>query len=156
MKLTSARKDYGIYGFMVAVFLAGTIAFFVRYGTSEIWYTLLMIAFLLLSLYFFSCTLRFRVMWDEEGIRIRQNWKPEKHYAWTELEQMYIEDQFAFSAVKGVEQENETVACVPLNRRQNKGNDENDNTRANEPVRYGNIRTVSGGHRPRRRGILCG
>ena len=93
MKLTSARKDYGIYGFMVAVFLAGTIAFFVRYGTSEIWYTLLMIAFLLLSLYFFSCTLRFRVMWDEEGIRIRQNWKPEKHYAWTELEQMYIEDQ---------------------------------------------------------------
>lgn len=63
MKLTSARKDYGIYGFMVAVFLAGTIAFFVRYGTSEIWYTLLMIAFLLLSLYFFSCTLRFRVMW---------------------------------------------------------------------------------------------
>jgi hypothetical protein len=37
MKLTSARKDYGIYGFMVAVFLAGTIAFFVevpffRYG----------------------------------------------------------------------------------------------------------------------------
>ena len=47
MKLTSARKDYGIYGFMVAVFLAGTIAFFVRYGTSEIWYTLLMIAFLL-------------------------------------------------------------------------------------------------------------
>ena len=77
MKLTSARKDYGIYGFMVAVFLAGTIAFFVRYGTSEIWYTLL----------------RFRVMWDEEGIRIRQNWKPEKHYAWTELEQMYIEDQ---------------------------------------------------------------
>ena len=93
MKLTSARKDYGIYGFMVAVFLAGTIAFFVRYGTSEIWYALLMIAFLLLSLYFFSCTLRFRVMWDEEGIRIRQNWKPEKHYAWTELEQMYIEDQ---------------------------------------------------------------
>ena len=41
MKLTSARKDYGIYGFMVVVFLAGTIAFFVRYGTSEIWYTLL-------------------------------------------------------------------------------------------------------------------
>ena len=33
MKLTSARKDYGIYGFMVVVFLAGTIAFFVRYGT---------------------------------------------------------------------------------------------------------------------------
>ena len=64
MKLTSARKDYGIYGFMVAVFLAGTIAFFVRYGTSEIWYTLLMVAFLLVSLYFFTCTLRFRVMWD--------------------------------------------------------------------------------------------
>ena len=53
MKLTSARKDYGIYGFMVVVFLAGTIAFFVRYGTSEIWYTLLMVAFLLVSLYFF-------------------------------------------------------------------------------------------------------
>ena len=52
MKLTSARKDYGIYGFMVVVFLAGTIAFFVRYGTSEIWYTLLMVAFLLVSLYF--------------------------------------------------------------------------------------------------------
>lgn len=52
MKLTSARKDYGIYGFMVVVFLAGTIAFFVRYGTSEIWYTLLMIVFLLVSLYF--------------------------------------------------------------------------------------------------------
>ena len=68
-------------------------AAFVPYRTSEIRYTLLMIAFLLLSLYFFSCTLRFRVMWDEEGIRIRQNWKPEKHYAWTELEQMYIEDQ---------------------------------------------------------------
>ena len=64
MKLTSARKDYGIYGFMVVVFLAGTIAFFVRYGTSEIWYTLLMVAFLLVSLYFFTCTLRFRVMWD--------------------------------------------------------------------------------------------
>ena len=49
MKLTSARKDYGIYGFMVVVFLAGTIAFFVRYGTSEIWYTLLMIVFLLVQ-----------------------------------------------------------------------------------------------------------
>lgn len=168
MKLTSARKDYGIYGFMVAVFLAGTIAFFVRYGTSEIWYTLLMIAFLLLSLYFFSCTLRFRVMWDEEGIRIRQNWKPEKHYAWTELEQMYIEDQciilyldgkkYGFS--QGCPNSMELIDFLeqkfPLNRRQNKGNDENDNTRANEPVRYGNIRTVSGGHRPRRRGILCG
>ena len=74
MKLTSARKDYGIYGFMVVVFLAGTIAFFVRYGTSEIWYTLLMVAFLLVSLYFFTCTLRFRVMWDD-------------------FEQMYIKDQ---------------------------------------------------------------
>lgn len=49
MKLTSARKDYGIYGFMVVVFLAGTIAFFVRYGTSEIWYTLLMVAVCIFS-----------------------------------------------------------------------------------------------------------
>ena len=76
MKLTSARKDYGIYGFMVVVFLAGTIAFFVRYGTSEIWYTL-----------------RFRVMWDDDGIHIRQNWKPEVHYTWDDFEQMYIKDQ---------------------------------------------------------------
>ena len=88
MKLTSARKDYGIYGFMVVVFLAGTIAFFVRYGTSEIWYTLLMVAFLLVSLYFFTCTLRFRVMWDDDGIHIRQNWKPEVHYTWDDFEQM--------------------------------------------------------------------
>ena len=93
MKLTSARKDYGIYGFMVVVFLAGTIAFFVRYGTSEIWYTLLMIVFLLVSLYFFTCTLRFRVLWDDDGIHIRQNWKPEVHYTWDDFEQMYIKDQ---------------------------------------------------------------
>ena len=70
MKLTSARKDYGIYGFMVVVFLAGTIAFFVRYGTSEIWYTLLMIVFLLVSLYFFTCTLRFRVLWDDDFVLV--------------------------------------------------------------------------------------
>ena len=81
MKLTSAKKDYAIYGFMVAVFLAGTIVFFVRYGTSEIWYTLLMIVFLLASLYFFTCTLRFRVMWDDGGIHIRQNWMPEPAWA---------------------------------------------------------------------------
>lgn len=93
MKLTSARKDYGIYGFMVVVFLAGTIAFFVRYGTSEIWYTLLMIVFLLVSLYFFTCTLRFLVLWDDDGIHIRQNWKPEVHYTWDDFEQMYIKDQ---------------------------------------------------------------
>ena len=64
-----------------------------RYGTSEIWYTLLMIVFLLVSLYFFTCTLRFRVLWDDDGIHIRQNWKPEVHYTWDDFEQMYIKDQ---------------------------------------------------------------
>jgi len=52
-----------------------------------------MIVFLLVSLYFFTCTLRFRVLWDDDGIHIRQNWKPEVHYTWDDFEQMYIKDQ---------------------------------------------------------------
>lgn len=82
--------DLRLYGSGVS---GGDNCIFVRYGTSEIWYTLLMVAFLLVSLYFFTCTLRFRVMWDDDGIHIRQNWKPEVHYTWDDFEQMYIKDQ---------------------------------------------------------------
>lgn len=93
MKLTSAKKDYGIYGFMTAVFLVATIFFLIRYGFNEIWYLLLMVLFLLFSLYFLIGALRFRVTWGADGFYIRQELKPEKHYALDEFQQMYIEDQ---------------------------------------------------------------
>ncbi len=93
MKLTSVKKDYIIYGFMTAVFFAATIFFLIRYGFSEIWYTLLMVLFLLGSVYFLVGALRFRVTWGADGFHIRQGLMPEKHYTLDDLEQMYKEDQ---------------------------------------------------------------
>lgn len=57
---------------------------FVRYGTSRSGNA--NDDRFLLSLYFSAAHCGFGHVGEEASVR--QNWKPEKHYAWTELEQM--------------------------------------------------------------------
>lgn len=101
MKLTSAKRDYVIYGSMTVIFLAASIFFFMRYGTSEIWYLLLMVLFFLGSVWFLIGALRFRVTWGEDGFGIRQGLMPEKHFALEELEQTGVQEQMIILVFHG-------------------------------------------------------
>lgn len=101
MKVTSTKKDLLIYSFITIVFAIASIVFLMRIKSTEIYYLLLMLLFLLVGIYFLICALRFRITWDENTICVRQGLQKERSYTMDQLQSVTLVDQAVLLILNG-------------------------------------------------------